>query len=298
MSFQIETARVVQYGQNFYMLAQQKMSRLRGAVMTDSFTSAQGKRVSMDQVGTTSFQPMQTRHGDTPLNSIDHARRWISVQGWNNNQMVDQLDKLQIITDPTNIYAQAQAAAAGRTIDSVILTAAYATATTGEDASGSVSFPSGQQIAVNSWAFGTGSGNTGLTISKLIEAKVLLDANETDPNEERYICCTAKQLGNLLSTTEVTSKDYNTVQALVTGQLSQFMGFNFIRSQQVPVDGSSYRRVLAWTKSGLGLAMQKEPTVRISERPDKNYSVQIYSETSLGASRLEEAKVVEIKCYE
>ncbi|CAB4156988.1 hypothetical protein UFOVP747_14 [uncultured Caudovirales phage] len=302
MSFQIDTARTVQFGQNFMMLAQQKASRLRNAVMVES--GVLGKRVTMDQVGAADDTELTIRHGDTPLMDVPHARRHIVLRRFNWATLVDQMDKLQTIEDPTNIYAQQCAAAMGRRIDRIILDAAYAAALTGEEGTGSVAFPAGQQIAVNSWLYGTGTGNAGLTISKLIEAKVLLDRNEagTDPDEERYIVCTARQIGNMLATAEFTSQDFNfsreELGALVTGKVDTFMGFKFIRTELVPLNGSSQRRVLAYVKSGLGLAVQAEPVIRISERADKNHSTQIYAELGIGATRVEEAKVAEIICAE
>ena len=37
---------------------------------------------------------------------------------------------------------------------------------------------------------------------------------------------------------------------------------------------------------------------RIGERADKNYSTQVYAEMDIGATRMEEACCVEIKCLE
>ena len=46
------------------------------------------------------------------------------------------------------------------------------------------------------------------------------------------------------------------------------------------------------------LAVGKEPTAKISERSDKSYSTQVYYCQSVGATRMEEAKVIEIACSE
>jgi len=42
--------------------------------------------------------------------------------------------------------------------------------------------------------------------------------------------------------------------------------------------------------------MGQDVNVKISERADKNYSTQIYCELSVGATRIEDEKVVEIAC--
>ena len=50
--------------------------------------------------------------------------------------------------------------------------------------------------------------------------------------------------------------------------------------------------------AGHKLAIGKEPTARIDERADKSYATQVYYCMSVGATRMEEAKVVEIICDE
>jgi hypothetical protein len=152
---------------------------------------------------------------------------------------------------------------------------------------------------VNSWAYGTGSGNAGLTVSKVIEAKVILDEGDTDPDEERYFACGGEQIGNLLATTEATSADYTNVKALAEGRIDTFCGFRFIRTQRLlQVPGQDFRRCIAWCKSGLALAVGAEPNTDIGPRRDKNNATQIFSEMRIGATRTEIAKVVEVICDE
>jgi hypothetical protein len=188
----------------------------------------------------------------------------------------------------------------GRAMDDVIIASFDATALTGEDGATPIAFPGGNEVAVNSWAYGTGTGNSGLTISKLIEAKVFLDGQEAgvDPDEPRYIACTSRQIGNLLATTETTSADYNNVKALVEGNIDKFMGFSFIRTERLPLASAGVRKTFAWVQSGVGLGVGADITARISERSDKRYSMYAYFQMAIGASRLEEAKVVRILCAE
>jgi hypothetical protein len=49
---------------------------------------------------------------------------------------------------------------------------------------------------------------------------------------------------------------------------------------------------------GLMLAIQKDIEGRVDERPDKNYAWQVYLKLCMGATRLEEARVVQIACVE
>jgi hypothetical protein len=295
MSFQVTTAFTQQYGRNVLMLAQQKGSRLRTAVTVENVT---GEDAYLDQVGTVAAQPVTNRHGDSPLNSTPHSRRRLDLVDYDTGDLIDKLDKVKMLIDPSSAYAQAHANAMGRAMDDVIINAAFAASKTGKDGSTSTTFPAGQVVAVNSWSYGTGSGNVGLTISKLIEAKGLFGESDVDPDEELYIAVAQKQINNLLATTEATSADYANVKALQEGKIDTFMGFKFIRTQRLLTDGSSFRRVMAWAKSGLGLGIGMDIQSEVAPRPDKRFSMYAYFRMSIGATRLEESKVVEIKCTE
>ena len=72
-----------------------------------------------------------------------------------------------------------------------------------------------------------GTTNTALTIATLISAKALLDKNGV-PTKDRTFIHSAQQLADLLGTTQVTSADYNSVKALVNGELNTFLGCKFL----------------------------------------------------------------------
>jgi hypothetical protein len=193
------------------------------------------------------------------------------------------------LVDPTSTYSRAAAAAMGRAMDDVIIAAALGTAYTGKDGSTSTTLPSGQKIA---------AASGGLTLAKLISAKEILDSGNVDPSIQRHIVVSPKQISDLLNNTTVTSSDYNTVKALAMGEINTFVGFNFIVSNRLGTDGSGDRQVIAFASDGIKLAVGKEPSARIDERADKSYATQVYYCQSVGATRMEEAKVVEIACVE
>ena len=174
-------------------------------------------------------------------------------------------------------------------MDDSIISAATGTAYGGVSGGTSVSLPSGQKVV---------HGSAGLTLAKLLSAKEVLDANDIDPDEPRYCIVTAGQLTDLLGVTQVTSADFSSVKALVQGEIDTFLGFNFIRTQRLGTDGDGNRQVLAFTQSGIGLAVGQDVNTRISERSDKNYATQVFLSMTIGATRIEDEKVVEIACTE
>lgn len=289
MSFEVTTAFVQQYKDNVQMLLQQRGSKLRECVMTDSYTGKAAKAV--EQIGPVTAQKRTTRHGDTPLISTPHDARWVFPTDYEWADMIDDQDKLRMIIDPTSPYAVNGAYALGRAMDDLIIEAAFADSKTGENGTTTTAFDTAnQQIAASA---------TGLTIAKLRETKEILLSNEVDTdNDELYMFVTAKQLTDLLATTEITSSDFNTVKALVQGQVDTFMGFKFKHTERLAVDGSSDRRVIAFAKSGMHLGLWNDINGRISERDDKSYATQVYVKGTFGATRIEEGKVVEILCVE
>jgi hypothetical protein len=108
----------------------------------------------------------------------------------------------------------------------------------------------------------------------------------------------AKQLSDLLGSTTITSADFNSVKALVQGELDTFLGFNFIRSERLSTDSDGNRSVLGFCQSAIGLALGRDIETRISERADKNYATQVFLSMTIGATRVEDEKVVEIACTE
>lgn len=110
--------------------------------------------------------------------------------------------------------------------------------------------------------------------------------------------CAAGQIADLLNVTQVTSADYNTVKALAQGEIDTYLGCKFIRSQRLGTDSDGNRQVLMFTQSALGLAVGADIQTKISERADKNYATQVFLSMSIGATRIEEEKMVEIACTE
>ena len=283
MSSQITTAFVQQYSANIQMLSQQMGSLLRDKVRVESIV---GKNAFFDQVGSVTAQLRQSRHADTPQSDTPHSRRRVSLADYEFADLIDQQDKVRLLIDPTSSYAQAAAMAMGRAMDDVLITAALGTAFTGETGTGTETVQTGVV-----------KGTTGLTVAKLISAKDLLDKADVDPSIPRHIIVGPEQLGNLLGDSEVTSSDFNTVKALVRGELDTYLGFKFTVSNRLPKTGND-RTCIAYAQDGLLLGIGKDISARIDERADKSYATQVYYCQTIGATRMEKAKVVPIVAIE
>lgn len=294
MSFQIDTALVQTYKSNIEVKFQQMGSKLRphcrGETQNAEFDF-------YDRIGPTDAIEVTNRHADTPLVSTPHDRRRVALRDFDWADLIDKKDKLRMLADPQSAYVQNAVYALGRKMDDLIIEATTGTAYTGKTGSTTVTFPAGQEVAVNYVESGA-AANSNLTIGKLRRVRTILGVAEADMDGEPLVAVVSPyQVQSLLRTTEVTSSDYNTIKALVAGEINTFMGFSFVRSNRLTV-ASNVRDCLFWAKQGMLLAVAQDIMVDIGPRRDKRNSIQIYVSASFGSSRMWEEKVIRVKCDE
>ena len=208
---------------------------------------------------------------------------------------IDKEDLIRILNNPMNEYAMNHVMALNRSIDDSVVAAALGTAYTGETGATSTSYDSGMTVAVT--VRDSGSGATGMNVAKLRYAKRLLDENDV-PLNDRFIAISPLQLSELLSATAITSSDYNSVKALVSGEVDTFLGFKFIMSNRLSTDGSNYRECLYWHKSGLLLGMGQDIQVAIDPIPQKGNAILVQASLTMGSTRMNETAVGKILCSE
>ena len=284
------TVFVQQYNNTIYLLAQQQDTRTRGTVMVDTNWTGQAK--FYDQYNQDTAQELLGRYADTPLQLPDFRRRMVSPRYFVSATLEDPKDALQMAIDPKSTMMQAKMAAFNRTTDDLVIAAMGGTSYTGQNGATGVTFTAANQIAYNKFS----SGN-GLTKAKVLRASRLLNSYEVEAND-RFLLHTAAQLEDLLNTTEVTSSDYNVIKALYMAELNTWCGFNFVRSERLLTDTNSSRLVYAYHRAAVQLAIQKDIEGRIDERVDKNYAWQVYAKMCMGATRLEENRIIQIACTE
>lgn len=146
-----------------------------------------------------------------------------------------------------------------------------------------------------------GGSDTNMNVAKLREAAKTLNANNV-PMDNRHIIIHANSLASLLSETAVTSSDFNTVKALVQGEINTFLGFTFHvlgdRTEGGLIkDGSNDRTCFAFHKDALGLAEGIAPKTEINYVPEKT-SFLIASMFSAGAVAIDDEGIVKIVCRE
>lgn len=281
------------FADNWMHLVQQKESRLEGKTLR---VTVNGKERTFSQLGKSKMRLITTRNGKTIPSNTAMAKRWLRPKGYDEVTYIDEFDDVALgeLPKPESEHVQSHAYAAKRTMDEVLIAAMEGTAYIGEDGTTAVDVPSSQKVVVN-----YGGSNVGMTLAKLLRAKYILDANEVDM-DGRYMVVSAQQIFDMLKDVEeVQSADYNSVKSLVDGTLTRFGGFDWVVTELLTLDSSTdVRTCIAYQRSGVVLGMSKEKKVKISTRDDLNETIQIRTVMGLGATRLEEEKVVLVYCDE
>jgi hypothetical protein len=268
------------YGRNIMQLAQQKYSKLIGTVFMKP--NVVGKTFFQDQIGQWTMETKGGRNVQTPNNDPSLARRMGVMVDYHDARLLDRGDELKYISDPRSAYTIAAAGSLGRKMDDVIIAAAVATDTaTGETGSGTA--PTTATVTV--------TGST-LTLAEVAACKKALDDNDVEA-EDRYLVIDTSLMSSGVQQTTMSSADYNTIKALVRGEINTFMGFTWIMSTRL--SQQSGLKGLAYQKNAICAAMASQPIVRTDERDDLSYSWQIYYELNIGAVRLEESRIRQIK---
>jgi len=299
---QIEQHYITQFHSAWEHLTQQMSQLFAGVVSRDTVN---GKEKSYNQIAKTTMRLVTTRSGQTIPQERDLTKRWVRPRAYDAVDWFDEFDDILLgtIVKPTSEVIQSHVAAYKRTLDALVLNAAVGTAYTGESGTTGTVLPTTQKVAVNYIKPGGTPANVGLTLDKLIKAKSILGKNHVyeDQNAEGLVISVKQaHLDDLLfNVSQVSSKDYNAVQALVNGEVKNFMGFRFIRSEENPwVDeANDVSAAVVWHPSAIKLVEGTRKT-HMDVLPQQNHTLQIRTVGWMGATRMMEEKVVQIACDE
>lgn len=102
-----------------------------------------------------------------------------------------------------------------------------------------------------------GGANSGLNVDKIRRAARLLDDFEVEMSD-RFFVGQVRGKEDLLGVTQVTSADFNSVRALVNGEVDSLLGFKFrwigTRGEGGLAIAANSRDNFAWHKQAVGLA--------------------------------------------
>jgi hypothetical protein len=238
----------------------------------------EGSTVKFPKVGKGIATARVPQSDVTPMN-VGFSTVTATMQDWNAAEYSDIFSQAKVNFDERNELVKVVANAIGRRQDQLILNALAASSTS---------------LVVTEDEGGT---DTGLNVAKLRAAKKSLDKNNV-PMDNRHMIIHANSLSSLLAETAVTSADFNTVRALVSGELNTFLGFTFHTIGDRDEGGlpvaSSERKLWAFHRDAVGYAEGIAPRTEINYIPEKT-SWLVNAVFSAGAIAIDAEGIVEIQ---
>lgn len=299
-TFNLDQNFIREYGNSWEFLYQQDTSFLRQTVRNET-QNAEFK--FWDFIAPTSGQWDLPRHSDSPDIPTQHSRRRVGLNTWTWSELVEDMDIIQTLKDPSSDYLKNAVSAAHRGWDEKIIQGIYGTAYTGKDGNTAVNwYDVGECIGVNGDGTLTTAGSaftntteTGLTLGKIAIIGSIMDNNSV-PMTDRHLVANTDQKWYLLSSTKTTSADYNTVKALTNGQIDEFMGFKFhwLPADRFTADSTDTGcyQCAAYHKASVMMSTGIELKTRLAEESGKNFAVRVWARYMCGSTRLQGKGVV------
>ena len=178
---------------------------------------------------------------------ISHARQTANLDNWNAPEYTDIFDQAEVNFDEKQELAKTIAKALSRREDQLII-----------DALAGVSFAATNDEDPDTGRVFDVSASSNFSLSLIRSAAGHLDDIEADESD-RHIVLRSQAMQKLLEDTTVTSSDFNTVKALVMGDLDTYMGFKFHKIGTRKEGGlpgvAADREAFAYHKASIGLAI-------------------------------------------
>lgn len=296
------------FGKSFLTAVQQTESRFRKCATVTTGCTGEAKThnydLPIDDEETTGERLQRTR-----LQEIDTFKRWNRPRKFDLATVDVPFD--EILLAPTIMdggrHINSHQAAYSRRLDKTFLQGLFGTNYVGKDGVTAAEIPSANIIANDFVSSGSAAASK-LTIDKILRAKTILRNNESygDDAMARGValwgCMTPDMeesllfLANATSGNRLFSRDFMPPVLGDDGQISSFLGINWVRSTQLLFDTSDATLQYAgvWTSEAAMLDIWKEKVTKVSERPDLKYATQFYSEYAFGCVRKEDKMVVKI----
>lgn len=226
--------------------AYQGMQRLRDTCRLE--TGVVGSTVRFPKMGKGMAKPRVTQTM-VPLMNTTHSTRSLSITNWIASEFTDIFDQQKTNVNEQQELVKTVTGAVGRRLDQLVIDALDAATS-----------------ALALVDTNVGGAASGLNIAKLRRASEQMDEVGEVENDTKYLAASYRGRAQLLSETPVTSSDFNTVKALVNGELNTFMGFAFkwigIRDEGGLKKTAAIRSAYAWRPDavGLGIGLEKMET--------------------------------------
>lgn len=301
-----EETRTVGYQRNVTLALNQKPGTLYPLAGSSGTYSDKSEQLE-DRFDDLYLSEKTTRNGDTNNTDMNSVRRWAKKpKSANVAPLRDRDDALATTVDIDSPIVSQTRRAASRYHDEQYVKGYFGTAWTGEHGDVAVPFNSSNLVPHN-----LGGTSAGITEDKLIMLSEMYEANDVDTEEEMpIVLLTPQGVSDLMRIERYVNSRYDGKQVLATRELKPWQNLRFFRVNLRSVKAFPEIQSLIWDSvnnvvrlptfvpSGMHRAVWTEFYGKITERADKQHSMQVYAEACSTATRLDEAKCIVLESKE
>jgi hypothetical protein len=303
----------IQYGQNFTSAIQQSTSRLKKAAIVETGCTGEAVTHNLD-LPIEDNESTGERISKTVLTEIDTAKRWNRPRKFDLATPDVPFDETLLAPTilPGGKHIQLHRAAYERRLDKVFVEGAFGTNYVGKEGVTASQIPDANIIEVDFVSSGS-PADSSLVIDKIIRAKTILRENESfgddaiargiqlwgamTPGMEESLLFLANA-SNGSSANRLFSRDFMPPTLDANGNISSFLGINWIRTSHLPydVDDATIRFAGVWTSDAVHLDVWQDIMTSVATRSDLKDITQFFSQYAFNACRSQDEKVVKLAC--
>lgn len=278
---------------------QQMTSKLYPFVKVEVLNAAQQ---TIDGLGSIEMKEANGRYQPIVFDTINHTRRGVGRKEFAVDLPIDEKDVRVTLANQSTEYAKAIVAAAQRQVDRIISEALFAPVQMWQTDSNGVSVPTGTPLTFANDGGQTIDASAGLTYATFVDARRRFVNNDVDLETERLIFCgTGDEMAKLMQDDKFIDADYTNQRVVDGGVLTSANGIEckwFAADATKPVikvNSSGDRECAIFVANGITLAINKEITITVKDRPDLRNTKQISAVLSMGAVRNKPGVVYKIE---
>lgn len=296
MDSQIETFYVDNYKSGVEIQYQQRVNRLLPVLR--EIGSQDKKTDYFDRIGaSTEPEEVTSRNADIVDTEETYDRRGIYTRYYFKSKLFDDMDEVRQMNSVKAPVIENHALAMVRKTEKVIINAATDNALTqvaGENST--QAFLDTQVVPVNYVRSGSPS-NSGLTKDKIVRARNMLIkkevVNEGDPI---FAFVGQDEIDDLTYLEEYINLDYTRREKLDEGVPVTWMGITWLRTEQLNVDSSGYKRCLFMPKGAIRFNRRSGKAMRkLYPLENKHQTIRAYTCDEFGATREWEEMIVDVR---
>lgn len=280
------------YRDNLQLVVQEKTAQFDNAF--EYTGQVKGKQVQVtDLVGKIEARIDAPDGGDTPDIHPNHEPVWMRPRRIDVGTLLRKEDDIKAATSYQSTYVRAHGAGIIRARNAILASALFGPRLIGNEVPVSTAW-AGREVAIT---VGGAGPSVGMNVKKILQAiKYAEDDEISFEDEMAFLALDPQEVLDLYNDLTYISKDYRDRAQLddKTKRVTAIFDIPIIPTKRIADKAANQSTAAFWFKSGMYWGEAMPLSTDVGERPDKQFRTQLYAETWLAATRLEDAKAIKI----